>query len=143
MILRQFLRSAIFSFALSLSAFAATDRNYTTTPVMSNETRALVQMLDLYHYNKDALSQKEYTQLISEFMADLDPLHLYFTAQDEQALRQQYGPRVMTDLAYLGNIDAAFAIFNLYEQRVQSRTAWIFSVIRQTKWCRSISSKPI
>lgn len=127
MILRRFFRSTLCSLALSLSAFAATDRNYTTTPVMSNEARALVQMLDLYHYNKEALSQKEYTQLISEFMADLDPLHLYFTAQDEQALRQQYGPRVMTDLAYLGNIDAAFAIFNLYEQRVQSRTAWIFN----------------
>lgn len=126
-IIRQIIRATLFSLALSLSCWAATDRNYTTTPVMSNEARALVQMLDLYHYNKDALNQSDYTQLITEFMADLDPVHLFFTAQDEQALRQQYGPRVMTDLAYLGNIDAAFAIFNLYEQRVQSRTAWIFN----------------
>ena len=127
MIIRPIFRSTILAFALCLSAFAAGDRNYTTTPVMSNEARALVQMLDLYHYNKDALNQADYTQLISEFMADLDPPHLFFTAQDEQALRQQYGPRVMTDLAYLGNIDAAFAIFNLYEQRVQSRTAWLLN----------------
>jgi len=126
-IIRQIFRSTLLSLALVLSCFAATDRNYTTTPVMSNEARALVQMLDLYHYNKEALTQSDYTQLISEFMADLDPVHLFFTAQDEQALRQQYGPRVMTDLAYLGNIDAAFAIFNLYEQRVQTRTAWIFN----------------
>lgn len=127
MTFRQLFRSTSVFLALSIGAFAATDRNYSTTPVMSNEARALVQMLDLYHYNKDALTQKDYTQLISEFMADLDPLHLYFTAQDETALRQQYGPRVMTDLAYLGNIDASFAIFNLFEQRVQSRTAWIFN----------------
>ena len=127
MTIRQLIRSTFLIVALSLSAAAATDRNYTTTPVMSNEARALVQMLDLYHYNKDALSQNQYTQLISEFMADLDPPHLFFTAQDEQALRQQYGPRVMTDLAYLGNIDAAFAIFNLYEQRVQSRSAWVIA----------------
>ncbi len=94
---------------------------------MSNEARYLVQMLEYYHYNKDAVSQTNYTQLVSEYMADLDPQRLFFLAQDEQALRQQYGPRLMTDLAYLGNIDAAFAIFNLYEQRVQSRAAWIFS----------------
>jgi carboxyl-terminal processing protease len=37
----------------------------------------------------------------------------------------------MTDLAYLGNIDAAFAIFRLYESRVQSRTAWIFAELNQ------------
>jgi carboxyl-terminal processing protease len=125
--IRQLFRSTLLTLALGVGCIAATDRNYTTTPVMSNEARALVQMLDLYHYKKDALTQADYTQLITEFMADLDPVHLFFTAQDEQALRQQYGPRVMTDLAYLGNIDAAFAIFNLYEQRVQSRTAWIFS----------------
>lgn len=125
MIFRHLFRTTLLTLTLGLSAFAAGDRNYTTTPVMSNEARALVQMLDLYHYNKEALKQSDYNQLISEFMADLDPTHLFFSAQDEQALRQQYGPRVMTDLAYLGNIDAAFAIFNLFEQRVQTRTAWI------------------
>ncbi len=127
MTIRHLIRSTFVIVALSLNTFAATDRNYTTTPLISNETRTLVQMLDYFHYNKEALSQTQYTQLISEFMADLDPTHLFFTAADEQALRQQYGPRVMTDLAYLGNIDASFAIFNLYEQRVQSRTAWIFT----------------
>ena len=129
MIIRHLFRYSCLFLALSLGAFASTDRNYTTTPVMSNEARALVQMLDLYHYNKEAVGQTDYTQLISEYMADLDPQRLFFTFQDEQALRQQYGPRVMTDLAYLGNIDAAFAIFNLYEQRVQTRTAWILSEI--------------
>ena len=94
---------------------------------MSNEARVLVQMLDLYHYNKEAMSPADYTKLISEYMADLDPQRLFFTFQDEQALRQQYGTRAMNDLLYLANIDAAFAIFNLYEQRVQTRTAWIFT----------------
>lgn len=127
MTIRHLLRTTLLTLALSLGVFAASDRNYTTTPLMSSEARALVQMLEYFHYNKDAVSQTDYTQLVSEYMAELDPQHLFFTAQDEQALRQQYGPRLMTDLVYLGNIDAAFAIFNLYEQRVQSRSAWIFA----------------
>jgi carboxyl-terminal processing protease len=109
------------------AAFASPDRNYTTTPLMSNETRALVQMLEYYHYNKDAVGATDYAQLVTEYMGDLDPQRLFFTAQDEKALRQQYSPRLMTDLAYLGNIDAAFAIFRLYDERVQARTAWIFN----------------
>lgn len=125
--LRQFLQFSAITLAFWLSAGAAGDRNYTTTPLMSSEARALVQMLEYFHYNKDALNKTDYTQLVTEYMAELDPQHLFFTAQDEQSLRQQFGPRIMTDLVYLGNIDAAFAIFNLYEQRVQARTAWIFA----------------
>ena len=88
---------------------------------MSNETRTLVQMLEYFHYNKDAAEKIDYSQLVSDYMSDLDPQHLFFTAQDEKALRQQFDPRLMADLAYLGNIDASFSIFRVYEQRVQSR----------------------
>ena len=96
MTIRQFIRSTFLSIALSLSAFAATDRNYTTTPVMSQETRALVQMLDLYHYNKDALGQNQYTQLISEFMADLDPTHLPTHRELSRRLHDACGWRIET-----------------------------------------------
>jgi carboxyl-terminal processing protease len=121
----------VLTFALSSISWAAADRNYTTTPLMSNETRTLVQMLEYFHYNKDAVNNTDYGQLVADYMADLDPQKLFFTAQDEATLRQQYGPRLMTDLAYLGNIDAAFAIFRLYENRVQTRTAWIFEQLKK------------
>ncbi len=126
-------RSALFVLALAVvpATFAASDQNYTTTPLMSNETRTLVQMLEYFHYNKDAAEKIDYSQLVSDYMSDLDPQHLFFTAQDEQALRQQFGPRLMTDLAYLGNIDASFSIFRVYEQRVQSRVSWIFGELGQ------------
>jgi carboxyl-terminal processing protease len=114
-----------------VAGLASTDRNYSTTPLMSNETRTLVQMLEFFHYNKDAVSSTDYNQLVTEYMGDLDPQRLFFTAQDEQALRQQYGPRLMTDLSILGNIDAAFAIFRVYEQRVQTRSTWIFDQLGQ------------
>ncbi len=108
-------------------ALAAPDHTYSTTPLMSNETRTLLQMLEYFHYNKDAVNNTDYQQLVTEYMGDLDPQHLFFTAADETTLRAQYGPRLNTDLAYLGNIDAAFTIFRLYEQRVQSRINWLFA----------------
>ncbi len=119
-------RSLFLLLALVSVAFAAPDRNYTTTPLMASETRTLVQMLEYYHYNKDAVHASDYNQLVADFMDAWDPQRLFFSAQDEQSLRKQYGPRLETDLGYLGNIDAAFSIFRLYEERVQTRTTWIF-----------------
>jgi carboxyl-terminal processing protease len=117
--------------ALFTAGFAATDREFKTTPVMRLETRTLVQLLEYFHYNKDAVKSADYPQLISDYMAELDPQRLFFTAEDEQNFRRQYGPRVETDLAYLGSIDTAFDIYRVYDQRVQARTSWVFQQLKQ------------
>jgi carboxyl-terminal processing protease len=90
---------------------------------MRLETRTLVQMLEYFHYNKDAVTSTDYPQLITAYMQELDPQRLFFSASDEQAFRRQYGPRIETDLTYLGNIDTAFDIYKVYEQRVKTRAA--------------------
>ncbi len=119
------------SLLLSVFAFAAPDRTFKTTPVMRLETRTLVQMLEYFHYNKNAVASADYPELISDYLKELDPQHLFFTAADEQAFRKQYGSRLETDLAYLGNIDTAFDIYQAYEQRVQARTTWLFTELKQ------------
>ena len=119
------------SLALLTAALAASDREFKTTPVMRLETRALMQMLEVYHYNKDAVTAANYPQLISDFLAELDPQRLFFTAEDEKNFLKQYGARIETDLAYLGNIDIAFNIYRAYEQRVEARTSWIFQQLKQ------------
>ncbi len=110
--------------------FAAPDREFKTTPVMRLETRTLVQMLEYFHYNKDAVTPKDYPELITDYLKELDPQRLFFTAEDEQSFRRQFGSRVETDLAYLGNIDTAFTIYQSYEQRVKSRTTWLFDELK-------------
>jgi carboxyl-terminal processing protease len=125
-------RSLLLSLLLVSVASATTDRDFKTTPVMKLETRTLVQLLEVYHYNKDAVTPADFPQLISDYMKEgLDPYRLFFTQEDEKAFRNQYGPRVETDLAYLGNIDTAFAIFRAYEDRVKARTAWIFEELNK------------
>lgn len=121
---------AALSLVLLVSAFGAPDRTFKTTPVMRLETRTLVQMLEYFHYNKAAVSSNDYPELISDYLKELDPQRLFFTALDEQTFRRQYGPRIETDLAYLGNIDTAFEIYQTYEQRVKSRTSWLFEELK-------------
>ena len=125
------IKTLALSLALFTAAVAAPDREFKTTPVMRLETRALMQMLEVYHYNKDAVTAANYPQLISDFLAELDPQRLFFTKEDEQTFLKQYGTRIETDLAYLGNIDVAFDIYRIYEQRVQARTSWIFEKLKQ------------
>jgi carboxyl-terminal processing protease len=124
-------RFALLALGLLATAFASTDRTFKTTPVMRLETRTLVQMLEYFHYNKDAVASTDYPELISDYLKELDPQHLFFTATDEQSFRKQYGPRLETDLAYLGNIDTAFEIYQAYEQRVKARTSWLFEELKR------------
>jgi carboxyl-terminal processing protease len=121
---------ALVALVLLGNAFAAPDRTFKTTPVMKLETRTLVQMLEYFHYNKDAVASSDYPELISDYLKELDPQRLFFTGTDEQAFRRQYGPRLETDLAYLGNIDTAFEIYQTYEQRVKARTSWLFEELK-------------
>lgn len=127
---RFYLRSSLSALVLAVSVWAAPDRDLKTTPVMRLETRTLVQMLEYFHYNKDAVTAADYPQLITAFMQELDPQRLFFLSTDEESFRRQYGPRLETDLAYLGNIDTAFDIYKVYEQRVKSRMTWIFSELQ-------------
>jgi carboxyl-terminal processing protease len=119
--------SILFLFLASAALATAPDRELKTTPVMKLETRYLVQMLEYFHYNKDAVTTADYPQLITAYMQELDPQRLFFTLGDEQAFRKQYGPRIETDLTYLGNIDTAFDIYKVYEERVRARATWIFA----------------
>jgi carboxyl-terminal processing protease len=128
---RSFFQPVALALALLTAAFAAPDREFKTSQVMRLETRTLMQMLEYAGYNKDAVRAADYPQLIPDFMAELDPQRLFFTAEDEQAFKRQYGSRIETDLAYLGSIDTAFAIYRVYEQHVQTRTSWVFQQLQQ------------
>ncbi|MBI2513426.1 MAG: carboxy terminal-processing peptidase [Opitutae bacterium] len=122
--LPRFLRAALWLAAVPV-AFAITDRDYSTNPLMQNEVRTLKNMLDYVHFNRNGLRAEDYPKLITDYMALLDPQRLYFTAGDEQSLRRLYGTNLENNIAFSGNIDAAFRIYGLFEQRVGSRVTWV------------------
>lgn len=113
------------------AAPAPADSGFKTTHLMRLETRTLVEMLRSYHYSRDSVTPGDYPQMLTDYMEELDPQHLFFTAEDEQLFRRKFGPHLETDLNFLGNIDPAFEIFAAYHKRVQERVTWLFGELEK------------
>lgn len=112
-------------FTVGSGASGASDRPLTTSQLMQHEVRTLKQMLDYVHFNRHGVTPEDYPRLITDYMALLDPQRLYFLATDEEALRRLYAPQMENALSYSGNIDAAFRIFAVFEDRLRSRVTWV------------------
>ena len=124
------------SFALSLlvglSTFAAPlvarpDRTLETTPAFANEIRTLVKLLEEAHYNREAVKPEDYSEVIPNYMTDLDGQRLFFLETDKETFTKQYSGGLYWNVASLGNIDPAFDIFRTYEKRAEARAQWIFA----------------
>jgi carboxyl-terminal processing protease len=102
------------------------DRNFSTSPTLSTEAIALVQMLEAYHYNRAAVQGSDYAEVIPDFMATLDPDHLFFLGGDAADFSARYGKDVYYNVKYLGNIDPAYEIYYTYHDRLAARVGWIF-----------------
>lgn len=128
--LRAFtLASALFgSLLLASLATAASDRKFTSSPVLSTEARTLINLLEQAHYNRDAVEHREFGQVVENYMSDLDGQRLFFLQADKQRFEEQYGKeKLYWNISMLGNIDAAYDIFHTYEDRTTARINWIFA----------------
>ena len=145
-------RRCLLLLALGLLASAARAATaFLSTPVMTQETQHMVRFLENYHFNGHELSHDDFHQLLPDFMAELDPLHLIFLATDQDKLNTRYETRLPKDLRYLGNLDAAFETYNLYHERAIARVAWIqaelakdfdFTTQEEFLWDRAKASWP-
>jgi carboxyl-terminal processing protease len=106
------------------------DRKFSTSPTLSTEAIALVQMLEGYHYNRASVQGSDYAEVIPDFMATLDPDHLFYLSSDEAGFSERYGKDVYYNVKYLGNIDPAYDIYYTYHDRLTSRLSWIFKELK-------------
>jgi len=125
---------AILSLALApcASTLSAADRTFTTTPSLATEATTLVKLLELYHYNRANVRSSDYSEVIPDYMAALDGQHMFFLGSDKKSFTTKYnGPTVYSQVAYQGDIDAAYEIYDIYANRVQSRINWIFGELKK------------
>lgn len=97
-------------------------------PVHKETVEAILDRLDNHYVNvslDDALAGK----LLDQYLRDLDNNRLYFLADDIAAL-QPYRKQLDDQLAD-GNLDAAYVIFNLYQQRARERIAYMLGWLDQ------------
>ena len=114
---------------LATASSAVSDRKFTTSPTLAKEVRVMVEMMSQLHYNRDAVRSSDYAEVVSEYMGSLDGQRLFFLQSDEREFENQFNSGLFWELKKLGNIDAAYAIFKRYEQRVEERANWVLNYL--------------
>lgn len=107
-------------------AFAISDRKFTTSPTLATEARTMVQLLSQAHYNRDAVRSSNYAEVVTDYMSLLDGQRMFFLKSDREEFEKRYSTSIYWNIIRLGNIDAAYEIFDVYEQHVETRANWIF-----------------
>lgn len=114
------------------AGFAAEDRKpFTTSTILAGEAAALIKLLEQSHYNRDAVRAVDYAQVIPDYMEDLDSQKLFFLTSDKAKFGTDHGKNVYYNTAFLGNINAAYDIFGVYQTRVEERITWILEALKK------------
>ncbi len=121
----------LFALVLAIAGTSAADRKqFTTSTTLAAEASTLTKLLDELHYNHDNVRSADYANVIPDYMAELDGQHLFFLGSDRTKFSNDYGKNVYYNTAFLGNINAAYDIFYVYQTRVEERIAWIFEQLK-------------
>lgn len=122
----------IFLAVLLTAGHSATDRKaFSTSTSLANEAMTLVKLLEQAHYNHEGVRREDFAAVIPDYMKAFDGQRLFFFDTDRARFVEQYGNRVYYNTAFLGNIDAAYRIFEVYQTRVEDRVAWILAQLEQ------------
>jgi carboxyl-terminal processing protease len=113
------------------SAFAASDRKFSTSEPLRLEIRQLVTLLEQVHYNRDSVRPAGYSEVLTDYMSDLDSQRLFFLGSDKAGFEKRYASSLYYNVHDLGNIEAAYDIFNVYQTRTQARITWIFDELKK------------
>ena len=95
------------------------------TEAMVPETKSVVYCLELTHYLQKPLADIDQRELLRSYIGDLDPLHLFLLESDIKAMQDQYAPSLVYNVRELGNLEAAYAIFEKIHELSKDRVAWI------------------
>lgn len=131
-------RSCFTAFALlaalgsvAVTAQSGDRKQFSTSTTLGQEASALTKLLDELHYNHDAVRSADYANVVPDFMGELDGQRLFFLGSDRAKFAADYGKNIYYNTAFLGNINAAYEIFYVYQARVEARIAWIFEKLAQ------------
>jgi carboxyl-terminal processing protease len=114
--------------ALACPAPAGT---FTTSHELTLEAETLVRLLEEMHYNRDAVKTSDYVELVPDYMGALDGQRLFFLASDKAAFTTRYNTTLYYNIRQLGNIDAAYDIFTVFQTRVDARVHWIEAALKK------------
>ncbi len=86
--------------------------------------REMAGMLQNSHYARIQFNADLSERILQDYLSDLDPARLYFTAQDVEAFQKKYGRRIHELLIKGRCMEPANEIYKLYSQRVKERVVF-------------------
>ena len=96
--------------------------------------KQMVIMLRNSHINRFPFDEKLGQRFLDDYLKDLDSLHLYFTQEDVDSLREKYGDQLHTLLMQGNCMTVATEIYELYEKRVEVRIELVDQILRDTNF---------
>lgn len=101
-------------------------REFEYTQAMRKETQTVVFLLENFHYSQKFINQSQAEELLEGFMEDLDYNHIFFLKKDRDEMINKHAARLERSLRR-GELDAAYDIYQRYEQRIFDRIDWVLN----------------
>jgi carboxyl-terminal processing protease len=129
--LSRLARFALIPLLFIAGACAEQESRFRAPPLLDIEARTLIKLLEEVHYNRDAVKTATYAEVIPDYLTALDGQRLFFLETDKAVFVERYKPdSLYWTLTSMGKIDAAYAIFTVYQKRVTDRVEWIQQVLK-------------
>lgn len=96
----------------------------TPTAQMHTETLCMMRCLSGIHYERRPISSLSMGEILTTYLQDLDPQHLFFLAHDVNEIQSRYG-LTLDIFLNSGSVKPAFVIYETFKNRVIDRVAKI------------------
>ena len=92
---------------------------------LEREARLVVDLVQNYHESGRLFREIDNREILTRFLKELDPQGRFFNADDVEFIQQRFGRTLKSVYLLKGDLQPAFEIFDLFNQRVLARTNWI------------------
>jgi carboxyl-terminal processing protease len=128
--------SAVLFGALFLNTACATDTTKVQLKQLEPEPQhpmvfsTAIQLVASYHYQKPAINDQFSSNAFDNYIKDLDPSKVYFLKSDiAEFEKYRYA---IDESIFSGDVKPGFEIFNRYQQRLQERISFAFSLLNDS-----------
>tara|TARA_B100001057_G_C22856335_1_gene952818 strand:- start:187 stop:2250 length:2064 start_codon:yes stop_codon:yes gene_type:complete len=91
------------------------------------QSKLIYQLLSKYHYQNIPLNDSLSEKILKKYISSLDPNKEYFYSSDINYFNQY--KYQMDDYVISGYLEPAYEIFTVYNERVQNRINYVFSIL--------------
>jgi carboxyl-terminal processing protease len=92
---------------------------------LEREARLVVDLVQNYHESGRLFREIDNREILTRFLKEVDPQSRFFNADDVEFIQQRFGRTLKSVYLLKGDLQPAFEIFDLFNQRVLERTNWI------------------